>query len=577
MTGVDAKAVGELIGNIDKALNENGFGSSAPVLEILKVGDVDSAIHELESYLAVFSAANFHPISAHITRILMFLQKEKGNNDMFVRHAFHCISPVYSRFLPQKSHELIVKAITEASPVSMEISNLSECPFDIVVGFLNSSTSPSDDVSLVFAARTLTKISLPVDSISVVIEHSQDGKLVFEILKDIELPSGRRMKAIHPIPIHRPGVLRVTGVSLKVKNIECFLSVCQKIPYETASILPYDTECKFTIEKGDFGIVKVPYTVKLSCDSIPDGADSLTFSLKFDSNMSVVKLIDTSDPNSYTETIERPSKLVEREVRILAESNCELKVDVAWSILFETVNSSHTENFRVKFSDPFTVDFKLFDPERAPVNVKKPAPILHDQKYILVTTFEYNLPIVSTIVALEPVSTEGFALDHVQFDLPLDVTTSEAFTTACFLTASENAKSDSFGRYQLRYKVNGASDELTYLVDMPTAVVSPKKVEVMVTKPDEATINQQSELQINVRSVSPEGVECVLAIENCENFVIKGAPRRPVHLTGTESIDIPIAFVPVKPGHQEFPRISLLDADSVTLWKSVLSFVVKKE
>ena len=577
MAGVDAKAAGELIGRIDRALSENGFGSVAPILEVLKVGHVDSAVKELQPFLDFFGPTNFHPILAHVTRILMILERERGDVKVFVEYAFRCISPVYSRFLPRETQEWIVKAMAEVGPVAIEISSAEQSPFDVSVGLLNMATSPSDDVSVVVAGRVLTQQSVVVDSVSVVVEHSQDGNLVFEVMKDVEFPCGKRTKSVQTIPVHRPGTIRVTGLVLKVKNIECTLRAFRPLGYNTASILPYDTECNFTITKSDFGITKVPYTVKMTCDSIPNGADSLTFSLKFNSDPEVVKLLDCSDTNNYTETIEHPPKLVEREIRIQAQRNCDLKVEVVWSVLCETVNSSHTQHFNVKFSDPFTVDFKLFDPERAPVSLKQPPLVLHDEKYILVTTFEYNLPVASTVVGLESTASDGLELNRVQFDLPLDVTTSEAFTTACFLTALASAKSGSLGRYELQYQVNGASDTLRYIAEMPSAIISSKKVNIDVVKPADAILNKESQLQINVQCVCEEGIEGAFVIDSCENFVIKGEARRPVTLAKDEKIDVSIAFVPVKHGYQEFPRLSFVDASSMILWKSVLSFVVKKE
>ncbi|OHT04888.1 hypothetical protein TRFO_27495 [Tritrichomonas foetus] len=572
MNEADTLQFGTSLSNILSALTNSNYSDIEPIKTELKAESIESALKLLETKLIFFSSCNFHPISASITKILAFAYHVRNENEKFILYGFKCISPLYQRFLSSELQSVFLKTLPSCPAITVDISQISSFPFDISAGFANMMSSPSDDVSFLLTVRSLLEYEVTFDSISVTVDHTKDKSSTHQILGQTTLERHQRVKQYPTLPIHRPGVVTINSISFKLHEIVLNVKIFKEIGYHKTSIKPYDTECKFEIIQPDFGVTNVDFPLKIKCDNIPEGAESFIIEAIINSEPPTCTIKEINDLQ-FKETIENPPKLIEKTLLLNSPKKCNVNISIQWSLIYETVNTTHENTFSVHFSDSFATTFKLFGPDRTPINLKNSPVLCTDQQYILVTTFEYNLPVQSTITELHPIPAScDVKLDQVIFDVPLDVLTSEAFTSVCYLTFTDNAKSGSLGKYTMKYKVNDSNDVLEYDVILPNINIKEKVVDIEILTPEEIIENVKSQLTLNIKGLLP--TNAVLDISADDNYKIVGDFKKNISLQQNETDSIQISFIPTHTGKVTLHPF-IVDNNEIVLWESAFSVDVK--
>lgn len=580
----DIQQFGKSLSNILSILSKSNYTSIEPIATELKTDSIDSALYLLETRLSYFKSYNFHPISASITKVLAFAYRIKNHNEKFILYGFQCISQLYQRFLPTDIQEIFIKSLPECPDVNVDVFEISSLPFDISAGFINQFSSPSEDVSFYISIRSHLEYEIPFESISIKIDHTQEQPSIHQISDQIELKSNQKVVLRPSLPIHTPGVVKIDHISIKIYNVVLNIKAFKGMGYTRSSIRPYDTECKFELVHPDFGITNVDYPLQIKCDNIPEGAESFTIDATLISDSKDISFADvdssSDSPNHFKHIFEKPPKSIEQKLKIRSSTKCNVKVKVLWSLLHQTVNTIHEEEFDFIFTDSFVTSFKLFNSDRSPINLKSSPVLSTDQQYIFVPTFEYNLPAQSTILELQPVpANDAIKLNQVGFDVPLDILTSEVFTSVCFLTFSENAKSGSLGRYTMKYKVLGVdelkdSPILTFDVQLPSINIKEKLIEVTYEiKPDEIHENSESQLILNIKGLETSDV--TLDISTTDDYKIIGDFQKNISLQPNQTESITIVFEPLKSGKIELHPY-LTGKGEILLWEQSIPVDVKK-
>jgi hypothetical protein len=229
----------------------------------------------------------------------------------------------------------------------------------------------------------------------------------------------------------------------------------------------------------------------------------------------------------------------------------------------------------LSFFNPFTFSFRLFNGARSPVTLKKVV-IVPAEQYVLVTTFDYHLPVGCTLVELTAIPSSGIEFEDVPFGLPLSLSINEAFTAACFLRTGFSAEPKALGRYEIKYSLGDSPDAVSFGVPMPKVDFLPKKCEATVTRPETLVVNAPTSLHIAVTGFVEGGLACELVVGETFSFRLQCEPRRAVTVPQNTEIDLEIPFVPIQPGKQVFPALALVEG-GVQLWSSCLTFIVKTE
>jgi hypothetical protein len=569
-------AIGRIVGRVTKSLSDNGFSSVGPILSALKTDSIPSAIATFESFLKVFTAANFHSIAAHITWILAFLTSSAGLPEPGLRYGVHCLCPTYSRFLSMETKHFVLAHIYGLGAAQITISNPVLNPLDIAVGFESSSSSPSDDVRIVFTARALTHQPLVVEKVTLCVEHSNGQIFDCVILEKIELPTIGKLRHAASIPIYRSGTLKFEKIVIQIAQCELHVRTFRELRHAVTSILPFDAECSFSVVKQDFGVVEVPFPLCIHCEKIPQGSESFTVSVKIESDSEIVRLVDTEAPTLWTETIEAPGAALDRTLQLLAAQNSEIAVQIVWSLCYEKVTRMQDETFNLHFFSPFTVTFRLFNAARLPVSLKKVPEIDSGEQYVLIAVFEYHLPLGCTIHELNAIPSGSATFQEVPFAVPLAISPQEAFSAACFLRTEFSAEAFPLGRYELRYSLGDAGDTLAFAVEMPTVTIARKKCTAIVTGPETVVLNSPSVLSIAVQGFVEGQLECELIIGESDSFRLQCESRRPVVVPQNGKVNLEVPFIPIVPGNQTFPTLTIAEGGA-QLWTSFLPIVVKSE
>jgi hypothetical protein len=583
MSGPSPTEIGAIVSQALRSLVENGFSIADPVLEAANADSLDSAISMFSGFLKLFSSANFHPIAAQTTRILAFLMRAAGSVQPFLEYSLDCLSPVYSRHFSEDVQRAILATLLEAPSTQLVVSDPSKSPFDIAIGFVNSGTLPSQEVEVVFRIRALLLKPVTVRRVAVSIAHSQAAAIEFDALGEVEIPNVRVLKHSHFLKIDRPGTIKIGRVVVQFGNILLSLATFRDLGYATSSILPLDAECQFSVRKLDFGITSVPYAINILCDRIPRGADKFSFAVRVDGNTEIVKLMTSRDPpafsedSTFAESVDAPQSSLERTLHLFAAERTEVTVNVVWSLSYETVIRNHEESFNVRFVSPFKVTFKMFNPDRSPLPLKKPPLIAPSEQYILIATFEYHLPIDCSIQELRNAPIRGVDLQPVPFDLPLELAPNEAFTTACFLRAGLNVDTKPIGRIDVNYRVKGHDQLVAYSIQMPTVEFVQRKCEVNLVAPEVLELNKQACLRLAIRGMIEPGLDCEVRIGESYYFLMQTDVKQQIRLPFGETVNFEVPFTAIRPGKLAFPQITIICADGPAWASAPLSFVVKAE
>jgi hypothetical protein len=108
-----------------------------------------------------------------------------------MEYSINCISPLYSRYLSEEVQQSILAGALTSSQVEIAIADASASPFEVSVGFVDSTTLPSADVQVSLSVRALLRCPIQVQQISVVISHSQTGSSEFGIFGVTELVASK--------------------------------------------------------------------------------------------------------------------------------------------------------------------------------------------------------------------------------------------------------------------------------------------------------------------------------------------------------------------------------------------------
>jgi hypothetical protein len=328
--------------------------------------------------------------------------------------------------------------------VEIAIADASTSPFEVGVGFVDSTTLPSADVQVSLSVRALLRCPIQVQQISVVISHSQTGSSEFGIFGATELVASKILKCVDFLKGPRPGTLKIEAVVIYLGNVQLNIRTFAVLGSPTVRVLPLHAECRFSIVRLDFGIVEVPYPIRIVCDNIPRGTATFSLALNLNASEDIVRLIGTEHPGFVAEVVEWPPESVEWTIQLVTSESAEVTIDV-----------------------PFKVTFKLFNSARARVALKQPTTVVPSAKYVLVATFNCHLPVRSAIQELRAVPEAGVEMKQIPFDLPLDISPNEAFTTACFFSTGQNTEPHPIGRFDVGYCPAGYHQTLSFSFQMP--------------------------------------------------------------------------------------------------------------
>ena len=429
---------------------------------------IESALSILESRLHYFSSCNFHPISAQITRILAFAYHIRNEPEKFVTYGFRCISPLYQRFLPTDSQIKFLEVLPNCPSVEVDVTQSSSVPFDILAGFEDEKSYPSDDVEFGFSIRSLLEYEISIDSISIAINHNKEGISSYKVLDTQVIKKHQKIKELIKLPIHKPGRISINSISIKIYNVVLNVKIFKQMGYNESVINPFDDECKFEIVHPELGVTNVDYPINIKCDNIPDGADSFTVEANINNEQSNAKFVD-SNSLEFKKVYEKPSKLITETLKIRVPDPSNVQINIRWSLLHDTVSAPHNESISIQFRNSFTMNFKFFGPDRHPIkyNSRTTPELSPGEDYILVSNFEYNLTAQSTVTKLQLIPSDKLEIEQFAFDLPIDILTAEAFSSVCKFRLTNESESGSLGKYILQYRINNSSDDLILEINLP--------------------------------------------------------------------------------------------------------------
>ncbi|KAH0789617.1 hypothetical protein GPJ56_006469 [Histomonas meleagridis] len=549
---------GFILNKILTTYNEGGDKFSADFVKTeLNVDSIESAIDTLEKYKESYALGNFHPLAAAISEILILLYKEIGNTEKCIKYTLKCISPLYRRYITSKIEENFIQQLSNLNcEIKLEITEDSGVPFDFKLGFESPTFPPSKDSSILLKVFSNLNCNCQIKDFTVLAEHSQCGIQRLSLGNEINFTNSEtNFIAKIPITIRKPGKMTIKSISFIIGQITIELTKFYLIGFPESTILPYDSECDLHIVKPDFGVVNADYPIKLLISGIPKSASSLILSVEADRTVTFI------EPPKIE--IKEPDSSIEHIFRARSNKKQETSVRLNWSIEADSVTSEFNETINIIFWIPFFISFKLFGEDRYPISLKTQPTLSRNHKFILVITFEYNLPSSSTITDLKALPSEGVSLDPVDFDLPLNILSSEAFTTAIFIELTDTAVDGPLGRYEITYEVEGYDEPLKYSFEMPQIKIETKFVNVSIVAPEEVEANKQSQITLKIECLNSIDADLILSESN--GFSIVGEHNVELNLKEGETQNVNVTFCPNKIGTVQVP-LFLVDKNKVMIW-----------
>lgn len=554
---------------------------SQPILKELRVDSLDKAIQIFQTQYERFSASNFHPIASKIAFCLAYSYKIQENNEKFVLYALKCLSPLYKRELKLNVQGLIFDKFDSIPGLVVQADSMVFTPFNISIGFTKEHFYPSHDIEVIFLGKLFTSLSITVESISLVLTHSIINDQTYEILKEVTFDSTKQFRSVCNVPCHKPGNIAIKAVLLKLKQITIQIPISAynafsiHTGFAKSSIMPLDSECKFIIERPDYGIIRTDYPLKIKCTGIPQGAETFYYSITLQSSPDVAKYTNHEDSVHFTKTYNQPPESFEYVLHLQADMKCNMDVQIVWSLCHETVNSTHNDTFSVRFVDSFTIAFKLFNPSRSPLSLKTPPKMVTNQKYILASTFEYNMPPTATIKDVKFIPSEGIQSSPVSFDLPIDMTMSEAFSYVTFLTATNESKSGSIGYFEVQFSLSPHNDEIIlYKMDAPCIDILQEVIKVDLEIPSEVNQHEENKAIIKIQNLLEQHIECSFTISENTKFTFNGLTNHAISLNANELNTCELSFIPIETGKTEFPHMEIKYLDNI-VWEATPFMFVK--
>lgn len=519
----------------------------------------ESSIQVLEDNLSIYLSKNFFPLASIATEVLAFAYFEMNDYEKWISYSLKCISPLYQRYLKNDKIEnaFLEKLAKIDRELEININEDSGLPFTFKMGFLNPEYNPKRDVDIVLNITSELNSDCKIEDLEVEIDHSQMGKQKFNLLDFVEFNNNQKfIKSTIKVPINKPGKIAIKGVCFKFNNVKINLFKIYRTDFSKALILPYDSECNFQVISPKIGIVNIEYPIKIIMTGIPLNSESLKLSIFVNDNTKVI--------GSSVHEIKNPKNSDEYTFEVISSKSLENTLKVKWELCVDSVESKAEKIISIMFWEPFIVNYKLFNYDRYPISLKNRPILSRNHKYILVNTFEYNLPSKAVLTQLKQIPNEGIIFDPVDFDLPIDLLATEAFTNGIFIEITDNIESSGpLGNCQIVYNIEGYSNDIIFNAELPSIKIDIKYAEIKVEMQNTPKLNEELQLLLNIDCFN--SIEAVLTVSESENYLFSGTNSFNVNIQKGSKLQLTLSIIPTKIGRIIIP-LFLVDKNDVIIW-----------
>ena len=557
---------------ISKKLEENESSSADPILQELKVSDLDSAISLLENEYRIYSSKNFHPIAAQITRCLALTYKIKGNQEKWLKSILLCLSSTYFKFLDASVVEMFETNIENCKNIKINIENI-QTPFSFSCGFLKRSVLPSILPSVILKFRSQITSKVKIDSISVQIKHSETGEISsFEILKDIDINNSKTPKSLQEIGPFASGQISIESITMKIGTAEIVFTEFNVIGSRECVVFPFENECSYSAKIADFGIIGAIFPIKILVQNIPDGAILQNTSVEVHNGKDLFSFVNSDDPLSFSSSIESPKSETETDVSLMVADECVLDIIISVDVSFGIVSSKWKKVYQIEFYNAFKPTFQIIN-QNFNYSVKVPKPILHiNDESTLISTFEYNCPgtvtVLNTKVILdENVFTVKNELQPAIF--PLELSTGEMFTTTSHVIPHSKTNNKNMGEIEVTF-VDKEGTEMVYSTKLPEISILDKTLDIQMNIAPQIEEKKMYTFQLIGRATKvPFAVDII--IDSNDDFLLDGETSKHVVLPQEMGVLLQVNYMAIKTGELKFPTISVLyvsERVTSTIWQN---------
>ena len=560
ITSFSIQYMGEMLPKLAKKMAENRYSSADPILKELNVSSLEEAISIFSVELEKYISKNFFPIAAQITFLLAICHKLEGEQEKYVELLMRCLSKNYQKYTPRDLQSLWLEQLNNSENLQLQIEDFTHSPFNVSASFISSEVHPSSAVNIRVALSSCLQGKIDISKVSVTIKSENEA---FDVtaFENIAVNDSRKIKAKVDLGNKAPGQYQIEKITLFIgKSLISFVFK----DGSTLKVLPYESETMFFVKTSKIPITNFPFSIKLRSENIPPTAEKMTLNLKIAGPACVLP----NKENEITTVTEKLEKENEQNFEIFSETKGASKVDIEWIISNESHEIKHTETFDLQFSDSFTPSYKVFGPDRMPFNLKNTPVISCGTEYAFLTTFEYNLAPSCEILSIDTNVQKGFRVSTMQVELPVQISQSEAFTFACFISSQNLKIEDSVipCSLSLKFRVAGDTNDLTYTCNLPAIRFEKSPVNVELNIPSVSKVDEESEITVDFLVTGDFNDQLILAVKENPFYTVKEKEQNVV--IEECKAQLKLHFIPHERGTRAFPLISLQSNDGKIYWSS---------
>lgn len=519
------------------------------------------AKNQLEPALAILNQCynditkhNFWPLMTYVldNRVKINKQSEKYTDvchDMFLR-----LSPYISLTEQPSLFKELLELANSIDPVSITYKDtiLNLLPFKINIHYEKERIISGQSANYTVFLTSLLPDTFTINDVSLVFEHDNNQQVI-ESLGTIEFHKKKLIKISkeHKLP---PSISfeKVVAVIFKIKSITYRLEKCFS---PVLHISPDASACKIEVKMPPRCIagVTLPFSVVLTADEQKLEKVGVHFQ---SSNPMIPVTINGQCGDIKLEEMDAELPDIEpfQSLTIDCEIKCTVPVynPVVLTVRFGTALAGNGDFFKdipFYFVTPFNSTIKLFDSN---FQMIENAVIEIGDKITVETTLDNNLDIPVTIKSIT-----GTVESIDNSDVPIELFPGESFS---FLSFIEHKTLISFN---VSYKAEGLDDCIFYLKSSNAEEFS-RSVKFSFDAPFKATRFQPFNTKLTIEKIdnTEEVTIVMLDVTNSPCFFMNGPSKKAIYLFRNQKKEINLEFLPLEPGSNTLPPISLNEVSS---------------
>jgi len=528
------------------------------------VDNIDSLIENVESLLLIPKVGCFYSISSSITFLLSRLYQINGNMKKFIQYSMISLSSNYSSFLSSLHNQYHLNALFLSDSMYLDLTGVPFLPFECSWVFNGSYVSPLSAIPIKLYIKS--HIDVTMDALSINCEHSITGKQIMRVLEEKSIVPKKNYGFEIVIPIQEPGILSISSIILTISKLELCIPCRRKIG-NNIEVMSYESEFKCSITLPTLSITNSPYEFIISCENIPP--DVLSSKVLVTHNASPNDLIFYNQEFGSAQTFNSHIDTLKTKCQLLCTKKGTYDFSIQVSLFNDQTAIRVEEKHKIRFIDPFSVKFNIYDTDRKPFSLKTKPFLYLNAEYFITATLEYNLPTSASLKSIASEFFQGTEFSMLPIDIPMDIEQNEAITAVWRFQAT-NAE---IGSITMTYSLDG--NDYHFKALMPTCSIIDLPFSVATVFSDNIFANVESNITISIESNIHEQTEFLILIHSSDSIEIKN-PRVCCTIQGKSSITIP--FLPINDGYLTFPEINVSPQNTLIdlTWRSRYFIQIRK-